>query len=343
MTERSVHLMGSIPAANAEAAMREVLTRLGPHLRCLPDGETGERRNWIMHIIESFRAHPDLQVRTEGDWSGYDRVLTFRVRKGHTLRGESLDFGHVVNVEENLPIFQRLRHELGRPDLIFQVGIPGDLDMALFTLGPLGAFRHRRAFTEATVREINEISSVTANQVLFQLEVPVELIFMTRMPAPVRPAMAAFLARGIARLADQSPDGARFGVHLCLGDLNHKAMARMRNTRPLVLLANAVAKCWPAGRSLDYVHVPFTAGEQPPPLDPTFYRPLGKLRLPGTTRLVAGLVHEGQSIDEQRHVLGLVEEQVGRRVDLAAACGFGRCTPEQARAAMDQVTALLGT
>lgn len=343
MTERSVHLVGSVPAANAEAAMREVLTRLGPYLRYVSDGETGERGNWIVHIVESFRTHADLQLRTDGDWSGYNRTPNFRVRKGHTLRGESLDFGHVANVQENLPIFQRLRHELGRPDLTFLVGIPGDLDMALFTLGPLGAFRQRRAFTEATVREINQISSLTTNDVLFQIEVPVELIFMARMPTPVRSAMAAWLARGIALLVQHSPAGARFGIHLCLGDLNHKAMARMRNTRPLVLLVNALAKCWPAGRSLEYVHVPLTAGEQPPPLDPVFYRPLRKLRLPDTTRFIAGLVHEGQSIDEQRHVLTLVEEQVGRPVDLAAACGLGRRTPEQARAAMDQATALVGT
>ena len=343
MTTRSLHLVGSLPAEDADTAMREALTRFGPHLRSVPDGETGERRHWIIHIVESFRSHPDLQVAAEGDWSGYDRVVKFRVRKGHTLSGESLDFGHVANVEKNQPIFQRLRLELGRPDLVFQVGIPGDLDMALFTLGPLRAFRHRQAFTEATVREISEISSPAANDVLFQLEVPAELVFVASAPAPARRAMAGLLAGGIARLADHSPGGTRFGVHLCLGDLNHKTMVRLRDTRPLVLLANAVAKRWPAGRSLEYMHAPFAAGERPASLDPAFYRPLRKLALPEETRFIAGLLHEGQGLDEQRRILAMVEDQVGRRVDLGAACGLGRRTPEQAAAVMDQASALIGT
>ncbi|MGH3692538.1 MAG: hypothetical protein ACRDRX_00785 [Pseudonocardiaceae bacterium] len=343
MTTRSLHLVGSIPADDAGTAMREALTRFGPHLRSVPDGETGERRNWINHIIESFRSHPDLQVATEGDWSDYNRIVRFRVRKGHTLRGDSLDFGHVADVAKNQPIFQRLRVELGHPHLVFQVGIPGDLDMALFTLGPLGAFRHRRAFTEATVREIGQIAALTAGEVLFQIEIPAELIFMASAPPPVRRAAAGLLAGGIARLAERSPDGTRFGVHLCLGDLNHKAMARLRDTWPLVLLANAVAKRWPVGRSLEYVHAPFAAGEQPPCLDPAFYRSLRTLALPETTRFVAGLLHEGQGLDEQRRVLAMVEDQVGRPVDLGAACGLGRRTPEQAAAAMDQAGSLIGT
>lgn len=343
MTTRFLHLVGSLPADDADMAMREALTRFGPHLRSVPDGETGERRHWIIHIIESFRSHPDLQVSTEGDWSDYDRLVRFRVRKGHTLPGESLHLGHVANVEKSQPIFQRLRLEFGRPDHVFQVGLPGDLDMALFTLGPLGAFRHRRAFTEATVREIGEISALTANEVLFQLEVPAELIFVASTPAPARRAMAGLLASGIARLADRSPAGTRFGVHLCLGDLNHKAMVRLRDARPLVLLANAMARRWPAGRSLEYVHAPFAAGERPACLDPAFYRPLRKLALPDTTRFVAGLLHESQGLDEQRQVLAIVEDQVGRAVDLGAACGLGRRTPEQAAAVMDQASALIGT
>jgi hypothetical protein len=69
-----MHLVGSIPADDADMAMREALTRFGPHLRSVPDGETVERRNWIVHIIESFCSHPDPQMSTDGDWSGYDRL-----------------------------------------------------------------------------------------------------------------------------------------------------------------------------------------------------------------------------------------------------------------------------
>ena len=36
-----VHLIGSVPLADAETVFRTVAAALGPHLRYLPDGETG--------------------------------------------------------------------------------------------------------------------------------------------------------------------------------------------------------------------------------------------------------------------------------------------------------------
>src|SRR5687767_5173131 len=106
---RIAHLVGSIPLESAEAAMNAGLERLGPNLRWLPDGETGERTNWIMSIIESLREHPDLEIKREGDWSDYDKTPVFRVRDGHTLTGDSLDFGQAAAFKDNYPTFTKLR------------------------------------------------------------------------------------------------------------------------------------------------------------------------------------------------------------------------------------------
>ncbi|MDQ3886336.1 MAG: hypothetical protein M3308_04820 [Actinomycetota bacterium] len=138
-----------------------------------------------------MRSHPDLQVRKEGDWSNYEDQLNFAVRKGHHLTGDSLDFGHVAAYKDNQPVFERLRKDFQRPDLVFQVGIPGDFDMALFTLGLTGSFRYRRPFTDATVREIEQIHARADGDVLFQIEVPAELVFVAQVPAPAQPVMAA--------------------------------------------------------------------------------------------------------------------------------------------------------
>ncbi len=48
---RAVHLVGSIPGDDAEHVMRGTVARLGERLRMIPDGETGQRRDWIVHII----------------------------------------------------------------------------------------------------------------------------------------------------------------------------------------------------------------------------------------------------------------------------------------------------
>ncbi|MDQ2961314.1 MAG: hypothetical protein M3R48_09765, partial [Candidatus Dormibacteraeota bacterium] len=76
---RAAHLVGSIPADDANDAMRLALRHLGPQLSCLPDGETGDRHHWVIHIIDGLRSHPDLELKKDGDWSAYDKTPVFRV------------------------------------------------------------------------------------------------------------------------------------------------------------------------------------------------------------------------------------------------------------------------
>ncbi|MFZ0128235.1 MAG: hypothetical protein WB808_05245 [Candidatus Dormiibacterota bacterium] len=339
---RAAHLVGSMPGDDADDAMRLAVTHLGPKLRSLPDGETGDRHNWIIHIIEGMRTHPDLELKKDGDWSDYDKIPVFRVRRGHTLRPETLDFGHVTAFEANWPAFLKVREEQQNPALAFQSGVPGDLDMALFTLGPLGVLRHRSAFRRATLREIREIHRRGGKDVVFQIEIPAELAFVARTPGPLRPLMARLLGRGVARLARQSPAGARFGIHLCLGDMNHRALASMPDTAPVVLLANAIVKAWPAGRPLEFIHAPFAAAEKEPRTDPAWYAPLQRLKLPGTTRFAAGFVHEDQDLEVQRQLRSLIEGNVGREVDVSTSCGLGRRTRPAAMAALERTAALTG-
>lgn len=322
MTERSIHLVGSLPADNAEDAMRFALASSGKHLHTLTDGETGG--DWVVPIVESLRNNPNLTVRTEGDWSSYKRILVLRVRRGARLQADSLDFGRVSFFETNYPLFKKLREEYNYPDLAYQVGIASDFDMAFFTLGLLGAIRHRRVFAEATAREIEQIQAKAGDDVIFQLEMPVELVFVSKMPSFLQAAMSRFLAKGVLQLVKKAPAGTRFGIHLCLGDLNNQALGRLSTTAPLVALANALSSQWPADKKLEYVHVPLAAGENPPPLTEAFYRDLSRLALTHDVRFVAGFVHEKPTLDEQRQVLRWVEQYIGHSVDVAAACGLRR-------------------
>ncbi|MFB4316000.1 hypothetical protein [Actinomadura sp. 21ATH] len=340
-TKRDVHLVGSYPAAGASEAMTAAVRAAGPRLRTLSDGEVGERRNWVQHIIEGFRDHPDVELRRNGGWSGYDDRPVFRVRRGHRLTAAALDLGHARSAADGYAAFREIRAAHGLDGLSFQVGIPGDLDLALFSFGPAGAFRYRRPFREALAREIDEVARWGGRDVLFQLEFPVELVMVTTAPGPLRGAAARFMAGGMARPAAEAPPGSRFGVHLCVGDLNNRALKRMRTTAPLVALARAVLRAWPAGRDLEYVHVPLAAGEHPPVTDLRFYRDLAGLRdMPPDVRFVAGLAHENQDLAEQRRILGIVESLLGRTVAVSTACGLGRRSPEDAARALDRAVAL---
>lgn len=340
MTDREAHLVGSLPGSTAAEAMSSALRILGPHLRSLPDGETGERRNWVISIIEGLRMHPDLELRKAGDWSDYDKTPVLKIRNGRTLYGASLNFGHVEAVRESYLDFEQAKAVSGRPDLVFQEGVPGDFDLAMFTLGPVGALRHRRPFTEATLAEIRGVGAITGPHTLFQIEVPVELVLLTKAPAAVRPALAMLLARSITGLAAASPAGTRFGVHLCLGDMNNRAFGTMADVSPLVLLANAILRGWPDGRPLDILHAPFAAADRPATTNPRFYEPLQNLRLPAGVRFAAGFAHESQSLSDELAIRSVIDDLLQREVTIAAACGLGRRSGADGLAVLERIAEL---
>jgi hypothetical protein len=337
---RRAHLVGSLPGDTAEEAMRAAVERLGPDLDYLPDGETGERRNWVIGMIESFRKHPDLRVTREGDWSDYDKLPRFAVRPGHRFYGASIDLGLTATVEQALPVLQSIKAADAAP-MRFQVGIPGDVDLAMFTFGPVGPVRYLRPFTEALALTMHQVYRLLGDGALFQLEVPVEQVVLTRAPAAVRPATATLLARRIIALAQGAPAGSRFGVHLCLGDMNHRPLGRAATAAPLVALANAVAGRWPADRPLHFVHLPLAAADDPPSLDPAYYAPLAGLRLGPEVRFIAGFAHEGQDVADQFRIRRLIEDAVGYPVDISTSCGLGRRQPAAGLAALDRIKLLL--
>jgi hypothetical protein len=336
LSTRVAHLVGSLPGATPDAAMGTALELLGPYLRSLPDGETGDRRNWIVSIIDGLRTHPDLELKKAGDWSDYDRTPQMRVRKGHRLYGASLDFGHVAAAQDSFPLFAEARTAAGRDDLTFQAGVPGDFDLAMFALGPPGALRHRRPFTEATLAEIRDVKVVTGNDTLFQIEVPVELVLLAKAPAAARPTLARVLARTVTGLAAATAPGTRFAVHLCLGDMNNRAFGTMTDVGPLVLLAHAILARWPADRPLEVLHAPFAAADQPATVDPAFYGPLRDLALPPGLLFAAGFAHERQSLPDQRRIRSMVEDHLGREVAVSAACGLGRRSEADGRAVLER-------
>jgi hypothetical protein len=333
-----VQLLGSIPAPSAEAAIQLALDLLGPRARLLPDGETGDRQLWILNLIRDLGNHPDLEQRRSGDWSDYDHTSRLGVRRGHHFDGRGVDLGHVRAFETGYAALRTVAARNGRDDLDFLVGLPGDFDLALFTFGPLGGFRYRRIFADLMLQEIRAIHAQAGHRVVFQLELPAELVFVTQLPKPLRPLAASYLARQVTNMVRQAPAGARFALHLCLGDLQNKALGKPHTADPMVTLANALLNSWPTTHPLDYLHLPFAAGETPAPTTPAFYRPLTRLKVPPQTRLAAGFIHESQSDQALATTLHLIESAAHRPVDVATACGLGRRTPQAATQALAKST-----
>ena len=338
-SQRALHFLGTMPQFDdGTAALKWQLTDLDGRLRRLTGGETGPRLLWFVPMIKELKARPNIRARRDGDWTDYDDVDRLAVRCGARLRAADIPLRIAEHTHEDLAALAEL--DPARP-LPLQVGVPGYQDMALFIFGPLGVIRHGRAFLAAVVEQIAEIQGEAGERVVFQLEVPAALIAVVSAPPPLRPLLAEFMAHLVTRPVARVPQGTRFGVHLCLGDLGHHALKQLGDASPLVLLANAIARRWPAGRRLDYVHLPMSGGDVPPSTDPGFYAPLRHLRLPAEVDLIAGIAHEDQDPRTQLTVRGLAEDALGRPVDIATSCGLGRRTPEAATAAVASMQALL--
>ncbi|NNF88153.1 MAG: hypothetical protein HKM97_06480, partial [Acidimicrobiia bacterium] len=180
MTDRSVHLVGSLPADTTRDALTWVTGILGNTIGpCMPDGETGDRSDWVNRLVENLRTHPDLQLVRDGEWSGYTDTPAFRVRKGRHLRWIDLDY--LAEFDKSWKAYEDLVHGSGRR---FQIGIPGHFDVAAIAFGfnLARALRNLAPFREATIREMAAIWSRAKGLAVFQLEVPIELIMLTKLP-----------------------------------------------------------------------------------------------------------------------------------------------------------------
>ena len=119
--------------------MEAALSRLGPYLLTLTDGETCQRAWWIGACIQNFGANPDVEHSGGGrnDFSSYEDVPQFRLRDGAQLSAANVEacLPYEQAFAASYPVFAKLREQYGRPDLPFQVGIPGQLDLSVDTFG----------------------------------------------------------------------------------------------------------------------------------------------------------------------------------------------------------------
>ena len=60
MPPTGVHFNGSVNLADSESVMREIVSRVPSGVRRIPDGETGDRGNWIFFQMQKFLQSPAL-------------------------------------------------------------------------------------------------------------------------------------------------------------------------------------------------------------------------------------------------------------------------------------------
>ena len=94
-----VHFVGSIPLPDAETVFRTLAAATGPHLKRLPDGETGIRKTWIRFLQQVLADNPAIEVASDvppfkfTQWDGklLREIPRLRVKPGAARPGDRQD------------------------------------------------------------------------------------------------------------------------------------------------------------------------------------------------------------------------------------------------------------
>ncbi|WP_280422218.1 hypothetical protein [Nocardia carnea] len=297
-----------------------------------------------------------LEVLNPGEFDGYADFTTYGVRPGRTLEPADVSMNRLERIDEVVAAYQSLQRD--RPELQgvkLQIGQPHPLDLAMFVFAggavasglPVGlalrrsnlvvaALRQLPVFTAAALDEMREVRRRYGDLVLWQVESPVSLLATVKaqqlgllwaLAPTVARQMADFLGR--AREIDREhgiDDG--IALHLCYGDYQHQSLLSPRNLAPAVTLLNRTGRLLKKdGGAAPMVHIPCAYGGHAAPVDPKFYAPL--TRLDSEWKVIAGVASPDR--DASALALDLFEGAVGRTAHgVAAACGFGRHSAEDA-------------
>jgi hypothetical protein len=97
-----VHFVGSIPLPDTETVFRTLSTATGPHLKRLPDGETGIRKTWIRFLQQVLADNPAIEVANDVpsfqfiQWDGkvLREIPRLRVKPGAKLDPATVRTGY---------------------------------------------------------------------------------------------------------------------------------------------------------------------------------------------------------------------------------------------------------
>ena len=340
-----VMLVGSMPYDDAELMLRKAGRALTGHAGFLPDGEVGERKNWVGMLPEYiWSKHPALEetlappgrtlVQPDRDAQGppleeIPGIWNFRIKPGADVRFDDLRYGtHAV---QSYRTFRRLRDE-GVIDkgVRFQLCIPAPCSAIDWSFeNPDDWPTLYAAYNDGIRGEIAKaLREIPADDLVVQWDVAWEFVDMAvgdkRLFAffPQLSAAQKF-ERYAAQLDDlwqAIPDETLLGFHWCYGTWGGWPMVAMEDLSLCVRMSNEAARR--TGRRLDYVHMPVVRRPSA-----EFFAPLADLDI-GDTAVFLGLVHHTDSVDEFRHRRDLARQQL-TKFGIAGVCGYGRVAPNE--------------
>jgi hypothetical protein len=317
---RPVLLVGSVPLESSTAVFEVVAASLGGIVKRIPDGEVGERTQWIMWQANVLKSAKGLEPGSSREIAPGYSIALYRIPSGE--KAASVEFGplgYASAAIESYEGFKRLRAEGRIPNGVrFQVSLPTSFAVGMQFIEPefVGSVWPRyQARLNEEIAEI--VNSIPHQDLAIQWDICVEIVVVLENPTMATQIPLEQLTGSIARLSQLVPVEVELGLHLCYGDPGHKHMVDPKDTSIMVQLANDLAAT--VERPITWVHMPVPRDRD----DAAYFAPLRNLKLAPRTELYLGLVHLTDGIDGALRRLSAARNVV-EDFGIATECGFGR-------------------
>ena len=325
------HLVGSVPLADSDTVFRTVCAELGPHLRRIPDGETGERIRWIWFQREMLWNHPDLEEDPDAglyavyQWDGklLRETPYLRFKQSADLNAVRFPTGYAEAAVASYATYARLRNEdvIG-PETRFQVSLPTPMSTGYMYVSPAFRDAYLPAYERSLVEALDGIlSSIPHDRLSIQWDVCQEVLlfedYFSHRPADYKEQVYSLLSR----LGGRIPEEVELGYHLCYGSPADEHLIMPKDMGVLVEMSNGVSDG--LKRRLDFMHMPVPKDRS----DGTYFQPLQDLNLPDTAELILGLIHFDDSEGDAARIAAARE--FAPVFGVGSECGWGRTDPQR--------------
>ena len=331
------HLVGSVPLSDSETVFRTVCEALGPHLRRIPDGETGERRRWIWFQRDMLWNHPDMEEDPDAglyavyQWDGVLLRETPYLRFRESADPSTVRFptGYSEAASASYAVYSRLRDEgVIRPDTRFQVSLPTPMSTGYMYVSPAARDAYLPAYERNLLDALDGIlASIPHEHLSIQWDVCQEVLlfedYFPHRPDDYREQVYSLLAR----LGGRVPESVECGYHLCYGSPADEHLVMPKDMAILVEIGNGLSSV--LGRRLDFLHMPVPKDRT----DRDYFLPLRELKLPPTAELILGLIHFDDAAGDAARIAAARE--FVPTFGVASECGWGRTDPERVPGLLD--------
>ena len=326
-----IHFVGSVPLPDTEAVFRAFASSVGARAKRWPDGETGDRTQWIRWQRKTFDDNPAFELRGKNVAfakanDSIDRPI-YVLRDGRTPADVTLGpLGYAAAARNSYETFARLKADGIVPEGVrFQVSMPSAVALATGFIDMSQRAEIEPLIEAALFAEAAEIAAtIPAGDLAIQWDVCHEVLGADG-GVPVHygsehDAIIVGSAERAARHLAAVPDSVEAGIHLCYGDPGHKHIIEPADLATCVAMANAI--CAASPRPVDFIHMPVPRERD----DDAYFAPLADLALPAATELYLGLVHFTGGLESTRARLAVAARHAGA-FGIATECGFGRRDP----------------